>query len=291
MEGCKMAHKNIFEILNEQYDVQKEFNVINKLFYAPTIAVYLQQGQNQLGPVEQAIDSTCFYSWKQRNGCVNLADVKEKLEFENRQSSNKEDMIVCLEYMCNIIYLANSKLYYNAFHMPSSCQKTQQFIMLEDNIELLLNHLNYEKQIFEDQEKVILIPSDPAATATAEISSKETAIAILQYHHASLKGQLAEKKDILRRIAQEHEPILDAPIDGYTDYFKTAKNMLNNLDIRHNNKAGKKKNNLVINLTDEELEKWYDELYQLLLFCVLIKDNRDRKNTMEKFLKRLQEKK
>lgn len=286
-----MTRKNIFEILSEKYDIQKEFNTINKLFYTPSIAVYLQQGQNQLIPVEQAIDNTCFYSWKQRHGCINLTDMKEKLEFENRQSSNKDDMLTCLEYMSNIIYLANSKLYYNSFHIPSSYQKTQQFIILEDNIELLLNHINYEKQIFEEQEKVILIPSNPAATAVAEISSKETAMAILMYHHASLKGQLAEKKDILRRIAQEYEPILDNPIDGYTDYFKTANNMLNNLDIRHNNKAGKKKNDLVTNLTNEELEKWYDELYQLLLFCVLVKDNKERKDKMAEFLKGLKEKK
>ena len=286
-----MARKNIFEILNQKYDVQKEFNAINKLFYTPNIAFYLQQGQNQLIPVEQDIDNTCFYSWKQRHGCINLADMKEKLEFENRQSSDKDDMIICLEYMSNIIYLANSKLYYNSFHIPSSYQKTQQFIILEDNIELLLNHINYEKQIFEEQEKVILIPSNPAATAVAEISSKETAMTILRYHHASLKGQLAEKKDILRRIAQEHEPTLDNPVEGYTDYFKTAKSMLNNLDIRHNNKTGKKKNDLVTNLTNEELEKWYDELYQLLLFCVLAKDNKERKDKIAEFLKGLKEKK
>lgn len=63
--------------------------------------------------------------------------------------------------------------------------------------------------------------------------------------------------------------------------------MLNNLDIRHNNKEGKNKNNLVISLKNDKLEKWYDELYQLLLFCVLIKDNTERKNNIEKFLKNL----
>ncbi len=63
--------------------------------------------------------------------------------------------------------------------------------------------------------------------------------------------------------------------------------MLNNLDIRHNNKDDKNKNNLVISLKNDELEKWYDELYQLLLFCILIKDNTERKNNIEKFLKNL----
>ena len=67
--------------------------------------------------------------------------------------------------------------------------------------------------------------------------------------------------------------------------------MLNNLDIRHNNRDGKNKKELVLNLTDLELENWYDELYQLLLFCVLIKDNKERKDKMAEFLKGLKEKK
>lgn len=66
--------------------------------------------------------------------------------------------------------------------------------------------------------------------------------------------------------------------------------MLNNLDIRHNNKAGKNKNALATNLSDEKLENWYDELYQLLLFCVLIKDNKKRKDKMSEFLKGLNKK-
>ena len=285
-----MVRKSIFEILEKKYDIKKEFSAIMKLFCTPCIVAYPQFEQGQLIPLEQAIDCSCFYSWKQRHGCVNLADMKEKLDFDNRQSSNQEDMIVCLEYFCNLLYLANRKLYYCSFPVIDSHQKTQQFVMLEDNIALLLEHLNYEKHIFEKEEKVILTPKNPAATAVAEMSSEGTAMSILMYHHASLKGQLAEKKDILRRIAQEYEPILDNPIDGYTDYFKTANNMLNNLDIRHNNRAGKKKNDLAISLTDEELENWYDELYQLLLFCILIKDNKDRKDKMAEFLKGLNKK-
>lgn len=284
-----MARKNIFEILESKYDIEKEFDVIMKLFTQPCIVIYQQYNQGQLIPLENAINNICFYSWKQRHGCIDIADLRDKLDFNNRQSSNKEDMIVCLEYCCNIIYLANRKFYYTSFPVSGASQKTPQFIMLEDNVELLINHLNYEKHVFDNEEKVILTPKNPAATAVAEISSEDTAMAILMYHHASLKGKLAEKKDILRRIAQEYEPTLDKPIEGFTDYFKTANNMLNNLDIRHNNRDGKNKKELVLNLTDLELENWYDELYQLLLFCVLIKDNKERKDNMAEFLKDLKE--
>ena len=157
--------------------------------------------------------------------------MREKLEIDKRNYSNRDDMIICLEYFCNIIHLANTKLYYNSFHIQNSYQKTQQLIILEDNIDLLLSHLNYEKHIFEVEEKVIIIPKNPAATAVAEISSEDTAMAILMYHHASLKGQLEEKRKLLQSIANEYEDLLKNPIDGFTEYFKTARGMLNNLNL------------------------------------------------------------
>lgn len=280
-----MVRKNIFEILEEKYNVITEHAVICELFKSPLLITGGFLNPNEPVTIEQAVNDNCFYAWKQRGACISVNDMLKKLDFQGGKTLTPKGRICQLEYFCNIIQLANTRLSANAF------RKLPQMVILEDNINILIDHLGYEKHIFKEQEKVILVPKNPAATAVAEISSEDTAMAILQYHHASLKGKLAEKKDILRRIAQEYEPLLDKPIDGYTEYFKTANNMLNNLDIRHNNKAGKKKNALVTSLTNEELENWYDELYQLLLFCVLIKDNKDRKDKIAEFLKGLQEKK
>ena len=115
-----MIHKSIFEILEDKYDIKKEFSAVMKLFCQPSIVAYPQVEQGQLIPLEQAIDNCCFYSWKQRHGCINLADMKEKLGFDNRQSSNHDDMIVCLEYFCNLIssiQLTSSTLFYNYFYI------------------------------------------------------------------------------------------------------------------------------------------------------------------------------
>ena len=135
--------------------------------------------------------------------------------------------------------------------------------------------------------KVILVPKDPAATAVAEIASKDVAFAILKYHHASLKGKIDEKRKLLLSIANEYEPLLNKQIDGFKEYFDKATNMLNNMNIRHNNKSGKNKKELIAQMSDEELESWYDELYQLLLFCILIKDNKERKDKIDDLLKRI----
>lgn len=277
--------KNIFEILESRYDINNEFVVIEQLFNSPLLIDNRYYNNGNQTTIVNAVSNTCFYQWKQRGTCLSAVDMMKKLDLIGLKAFTDERKICKLEYICNMINLVNTKLFSPQF------TKTYEFFMFEQNIKILLEHLNYEEHVFDEDEKVILIPKNPAATAVAEISSEDTAMAILMYHHASLKGKLAEKKDILRRIAQEYEPTLDKPIEGFTDYFKTANNMLNNLDIRHNNRDGKNKKELVLTLTDLELENWYDELYQLLLFCVLIKDNKDRKDKIAKFLKDLKEKK
>ena len=55
--------------------------------------------------------------------------------------------------------------------------------------------------------------------------------------------------------------------------------MLNNMNIRHNNRSKKDKakyKEYVSKMTKKQLEKWYDELYQMILLAFLILDNVDR---------------
>lgn len=273
-----MTRRNIFELLAEKYNVEEEFQIILDLFHGKMLMSYREMNGTPTS-IEQAIDDTCFYFWKQRGSCLSTKSMREKLGVNHCDTSKLHNKIHCLEYICNMINLVNTKLSYPSF------QKTKEFVMLEQNVDLLIEHINHEKVFFKDDEKIILLPKSPEATAVAELSSPDVAQAILKYHHASLKGQLEEKKKLLLSIANEYEPLLVKPTDGFTDYYTKANYMLNNLHIRHNNKSGKNKNNLVVNMTDDELEHWYDELYQLLLFCVLIDDNKKRKEQIEELLK------
>ena len=152
----------------------------------------------------------------------------------------------------------------------------------------ILEHLHYDTNVNEQEECIMLIPKNPAATAVAEMTeNKDISFAILKYNHASLKGDLEGKRQLLLSIANEYEPLLKNPIDGFTDYFKKATFLLNNLNLRHNNKSGKDKKQFVVDMPNKELEKWYDELYQLLLFCVLIKDNVKRKKEIDDLVKKI----
>lgn len=104
-----------------------------------------------------------------------------------------------------------------------------------------------------------------------------------------LKGNIEEKRKILLALADKFEPVknelkkVDAILEDNIRY------LLNKMNIRHNNKEGKNALGYVANLTDEELESWYDETYQMLLLSILELDNIER-NKKVKELKRMIEK-
>ncbi|WP_428076214.1 hypothetical protein [Candidatus Avelusimicrobium fimicolum] len=279
-----MARKNIFELLSEKYNIVKEMNKIAELFLSIEItATNPLNFQSGIYSIEQIFEWNCFPKWKQRGPYLSCAEMKADLNIPNSFSNNMDDIIKGLEYYINILRLVTVNFSRNLnISYPSA------YPMLLKNIDILLEHLNYEEQVFAQDEKVILVPKNPAATAVAEITDKEhIAFAILKYNHNSLKGNIAEKKSLLLSIANEYEPLLKNPINGFSDYFDKANCLLNNLNLRHNNLEGRDKREIVCEMPAEELEKWYDELYQLLLFCVLIKDNIKRKKEIDDLVKKL----
>lgn len=281
-----MGRKNIFELLSEKYNIVKEMNKIAELFSGIKItATNPLNFQSGIYSIEQLFEWNCFPKWKQRGPYLSCAEMKADLNIPNSFSNNMDDIIKGLEYYINVLRMVEEKLNFSRnmqFSYPPA------YPMLLKNIDILLEHLNYEEQVFAQDEKVILVPKNPAATAVAEITDKEhIAFAILKYNHNSLKGNIAEKKSLLLSIANEYEPLLKNPINGFSDYFDKANCLLNNLNLRHNNLEGRDKREIVCEMPAEELEKWYDELYQLLLFCVLIKDNVKRKKEIDDLVKKI----
>lgn len=281
-----MTRKNIFETIKAKYNISKEMNKLVSLFSVPQI--YYTDYDTYLTPItssltiEELCDKELIFQWKQRSTCLSCQEIKDLIDFpEHFSDTTSIDIIIsCLEYYHNILYLLNKMNSKYEYY-----KKPMRFIV--DNIVAITEHLHYKRCINKEEEKVILVPKNPAATAVAEISSEEIAFAILKYNHASLKGQLEEKRKLLVSLANEYEPLLEKPVEGFKDYFAKTTGLLNNLNIRHNNTAGKNKNEIVAKMSPEELESWYDELYQLLLFCVLCKDNYERKGRVSELLKNL----
>lgn len=281
-----MTRQNIFEILNTKYDTLKEVNKIAYL-YNNIMIKERRYSFNREYSVEGLFETKVLPHWKQRRSYLTCQEIKNDLEITTTSLSEiPNNIITLLEYYENIMFFTYLKSFKNdSFIFPND------FNLMFQNLGILIENLNYEIKFFEDDEKIILIPKNPEATAVAEISSEDTALAIFMYNHHSMNGDVANKRKLLYQISLEYETLLKKPIEGYNDFFSKTNQLLNNLHIRHDNKTKDENKNNIIEIDDKELENWYDELYQLLLFCVLIHDNLERKNRVTDFLKSMKENK
>ncbi len=279
-----MSRQDIFTLMKNKFDIYKEVNKIILLFSINLIEYHDSYTVSTNYTIEEFVDEMLFKSWKQRGFYFNCDEIKQDLgiKFKYTKEDSFDDCIKLLEYYNNLIYLVVKK--YNIYQQ-SDCDVKDDFYILMENMKKLLDYINHDIHVNEKEEKVLLIPKNPVATAVAEISSEETALAILMYNHLSLKGDLEQKRNLLNSIYREYEPLFTSSLEGYNDFLNKTNALFNNLHIRHNNKTKKDNKNTIINLDEKELEKWYDELYQLMLFCVLIKDNLERKSNVDEFLK------
>lgn len=277
-----MTRQNIFEILKNKYNIEKEIDKIIKLCDSDCFEHNFQHST-----AEGVFDYVILKDWKQRGTYLSckemLKDIKEYIKDYN--IPDNEACLLKLEYYANILQQIEFNLHF--IYSKTLLRATNSFELAIENLDYLLEKLNYEKLIISEEEKVLLVPKKPESTAVAEISSEDTALAILMYNHGSLKGDVTEKRKLLYQISLEYETLLKNPIEGYNDFFNKTNQLLNNLHIRHDNKTKDGNKNNVIEIDDKELENWYDELYQLLLFCVLIHDNLERKNRVADFLKNI----
>ena len=131
-----------------------------------------------------------------------------------------------------------------------------------------MNWLNQEMVFFENEEQVLITQKNAAVTAAAECVDEELAYQIVKYNHYTLKGDISKKKEIVLKLGSELEPKRGQLNSKFGDniFF-----MLNNLNIRHNNKIKKDKNykEYVAKMKKNKLEEWYDELYQMMLLAML----------------------
>ena len=126
---------------------------------------------------------------------------------------------------------------------------------------------------------------DPAAIAVAESEfiPESLSYRLISYNHYSMKGNLAEKKATLLNLANLLEPqrINLERIDK--TFARDLFYAFNNFHIRHNNAdpQSPKFKKPIGDLAKEQLEFWYDEVYQMCLLAILRLEHADRKKTFE----------
>lgn len=113
----------------------------------------------------------------------------------------------------------------------------------------------------------IVVPKNYAVDQAATLASEDIAWKLYEYNHFSNNGKLDSKKTILKNIADYIEPILQNKKGNQAAVLVSE--MLNNLNIRHNNLSGNKKKAFVAKMNDETLEQWYDKTYNAIVYLLI----------------------
>ena len=159
--------------------------------------------------------------------------------------------------------------------------RSDQYDKLREIIFYSLDKTNHEWKTLQD-DNIIIVEKNVYASEVSQIVSEtniEDAIKVLEYNHFSNKGNIQRKKEILISLANYLEPLRDE-LNAFEELKEVMKvngkkiiaveqlfGMYNNLGLRHNNDK-----QYHLNMNDEELEQWYDDIYTSTLFVILSLD-------------------
>jgi hypothetical protein len=223
------------------------------------------------------VDMHAFKNWKSRGSSISTDDMMKRLGINNiiykESYKDPNNLLILLEFIINML----SRCGY-IFETKYHIKKSPDFDVVLENVKNLIGRLGLTGEYFENEEKYLLVENNPAATAAAEISKKDIAVKIIQYNHYLLKGNINTKKDIILALAGDIEP-KEKELEAIDKITKTNLFfLLNNLNLRHNNIEPDDKNykKIVADMSQTELESWYDETYQLILLSKLLLDNSER---------------
>lgn len=283
------GRKNIYELVTEEFDPQVELNYIAQLWELELIKSYLGRYGNNMScsnsTIEDFVNRYLFHKWKARGFCITCKDMRTKLKNISQEFKNETKMLIALEYYKNILnlFLREARPFDTS---KCECIFNQLYYIMSQNINLLIEKLFLQEVYDRSKDLIYIIPKNAEAIASAEISSPKTGLAILKYHHALMNGQLEEKRQILEAIATENEQLLKKPPQECKTLCEKTRGLINTMNIRHNNT---KESEIFAKLSPKEQEDWYDEIYQMLLLCILENDNIARMKKVKQVFKDMKE--
>lgn len=268
-----MSRKSIFDLINSSFDLSQELTRILRLFESTKTVRTDRWGHLSL---LEYMQREGFSTWKNRGHFIDATDFLSAFEYKIlRQSalSVNLDLLLLIEIIYNFWHIAATQTH--SLHVHT--EQGKNFKLLKTIMDDCLAHYGYKGEYLCEKQQLIVIEDKPEATAVAEITQD---VRFLRYNHFLLKGDLAAKKELLLAFGSDLEPkraTFEAVNKALTsDIFF----MLNNLHLRHNNKAEGDKHYkaVVAKMDNATLENWYDELYQMILLAYLELDQVARGN-------------
>lgn len=261
--------KHFIEILKEhRIDIHKEYNTLFELIFSEKKS-YL--GKNSF--YSEINDNFCNIWF--RGTAISLEDFELKHNIDLSVYSNNitlDEFILFCEVWYNIS-LAAMGSFTMIFH------SVQPSFIIEQ-INRIIKELNFKS--IENERITVFVPMNKEAIEVSEIVN-ENEFETLFYNHYSLRGNIEKKRELLLKFANYLEPkrkelkAINSKLES--EIFQ----LFNKLNIRHNNVD--KDNKIyyvkyVEQMDINELEKWYDQVYQMYLLAILEIEHLNRKDEL-----------
>ena len=297
-----MTRQNYFELIqNMRFNAKKEMDIVRKILHED---IYIENHKTNLQtffsneykehyPVEKKGQHATFeekftaipqyytsvdYLYTAFEFIIDLySEIRNKDKFAKNYVTSKE-----LEKIEDSGWIPEDD---NEFEIWKETIKhtslMDQYEKLCERLEYSLDKTNHEL-ITLDSGNRIIVEKNVYASEVSQIVSEtsiEDAIKVLEYNHFSNKENIQRKKEILISLANYLEPLRDE-LNAFEELKEVMKvnskkiiaveqlfGMYNNLGLRHNNDK-----QYHLNMNDEELEQWYDDIYTSTLFVILSLD-------------------
>ena len=264
-----MVRRNFLQVLQEKsVDLKREYQRLYELFY-------IQKAPDMPGTC-YTLKEFCegnFLNVPFRRTCLSLEDFDDTYNYHFEKIPHDFDLNYLLsfcEYTFNLsIWITPG----NPLCVFGNAQQSQFYLQQVQNV---MEMIGYTRAI---QEGIsIFVPKDRGAISVSEIVAPEISYKVLEYNHYTMNGDIARKRETLRILADQLEPRRVELAAINKELANNVFFMFNNMNIRHNNSTEGDKNyrEVVAKMTQDELENWYDETYQLCLLAFLELDNVER---------------
>lgn len=278
-----MTRKNIFQLVEENYDIQSEIRRINQLFYEEEC--FTDSDGHSYCSLSYVLRDSFFTNWKYRGTCLTIDDFFKRanayIDF-NREDNISEDIIINnLEAIENFIKLYFDNLYSMDYEVLKSSH-VRYFNIFRPLIDELENRMGLVKKEVKDM--ILIYPENaPLERVINIVEDENVQWELIRYARDVMS--LSEKKKSLAYFATNLYIELNK---NETDeqiriLLKKATNILNNLQIRHNNQTEICPNSVLDVITEEESISLCDYTFDLILTIVLLREQKKYRDTYKEF--------
>lgn len=276
--------RNFAQILKEaNIDIKMEYQKLYGMLYDRSIQV---SNTKRISAYDELSDY--FIGFYFRGTCLSIEEFNETygFHFEKEPDNFNIDYLVSLcEYIENMLIgyqNAQGMSGFGYMPVPHPMINVQFYFMQIAQIIEKIGYVQTNQDGF-----IIYVERSPAAISVAEsdLVPKELSYKVISYNHHTMRGNVQEKKNTIRQLAD----LLEAKRSELESIDKSFSNDLfyifNKLIIRHNNIDPSAKNKFiqtVANMPMQKLEYWYDETYQMCLLAFLRLEQKVRKKEFDK---------